>query len=401
ISMLAGDNGILRQAASAKKNTDEQSTIEQIKLAATAAITNEEHKIKNLQEELDKQFGVGKATATPIDGGYKVTVNDITQIISESGTVRNETEVEKNVGKEITGNKVTLTDENGEKIVVPARFTIKEGAATQVKDGIVVVAPDESEFVWVPVEDINKMAMCQGRTTTSECKLEKENDKIVCKTHNKPLCGKLYATSLGEKFDSDLKTQIFTTNSGLREPALLNSYDTNSQYYNTILGYDNSADFEKDMQDEFDKMIKSVVENKGFYVGRYENSLREENIIQSVKDAIVATAVDSCNTWYGLYKKNKEYSEKNNLTKIVGSSMIWGSQYDQMLIWMKENGGDVTTAIGDNRNKGNNGNSVGTTGTVQTDKIKNIYDLYGSAREWTLEAYRTDFRNSRRRKLLW
>ena len=70
--------------------------------------------------------------------------------------------------------------------------------------------------------------------------------------------------------------------------------------------------------------------------------------------------------------------------------MIWGSQYDQMMIWMQKNDIDVTINIGENRNLGTtdaNGNRVvGTTGTTPTDKINNVYDLYGNGWEWTLEA---------------
>ena len=68
--------------------------------------------------------------------------------------------------------------------------------------------------------------------------------------------------------------------------------------------------------------------------------------------------------------------------------MIWGSQYDQMMIWMQKNDIDVTGNIGNNRNLGkdNAKTAVGITGTTETDKINNIYDLYGNGREWTLEA---------------
>ena len=158
------------------------------------------------------------------------------------------------------------------------------------------------------------------------------------------------------------------------------------------------------LQNEFSQMIEGVEKNKGFYVGRYETSLREEEnendeiikIAQSIGNVKSASAYDDgSKTWYGLYQVEKEYSEKNSLTDIVGSSMIWGSQYDQMMIWMQKNGIDVTSK---EPIKGAKYNKSTTTGSVEADKLNNVYDLLGSRYEWTLEANFISRRVLRRRK---
>ena len=151
------------------------------------------------------------------------------------------------------------------------------------------------------------------------------------------------------------------------------------------------------LQNEFDEMIKSVEKNKGFYVGRYETSLNESKNAQSISGATSATAeASSANTWYGLYQKEKEYSEKNKLTNAVGSSMIWGSQYDQMMIWMQGNGIEVTSPTPTNlEGVTTSKNTTRKTGTVSTDKLNNIYDLLGNSYEWTLEAVYVDERTNR------
>ena len=129
-------------------------------------------------------------------------------------------------------------------------------------------------------------------------------------------------------------------------------------------------------------MSESVNKNGGFYVGRYETSLNNGKA-QVVKGATSATAEESsANRWYGLYAYQKAYS-----TSSVQGSMIWGSQYDRMMEWMKNTGTDVDSDIGDN-----NRNTDRTTGTKETDKINNVYDLYGNSNEWTLEAYGTDYK---------
>ena len=71
----------------------------------------------------------------------------------------------------------------------------------------------------------------------------------------------------------------------------------------------------------------------------------------------------------------------------VESSMIWGSQYDQMMKWMADNSITVTTstvmsgtAINTSRITGN---------ASYNDQLNKVYDLYGNSWEWTLEASNT------------
>ena len=60
ISMLSGDNGILNQAARAREQTEEQSTLEQVRLAVTTSMMNTGHEIDPgiLKTELEKIDGV-------------------------------------------------------------------------------------------------------------------------------------------------------------------------------------------------------------------------------------------------------------------------------------------------------------------------------------------------------
>jgi len=346
-----------------------------------------------------KNQGLDDANVTKIDGGYKVTVDNIIQIISDVGKVRSETGVEKNVGKEITKKKVKLLDENNQQIVVPVGFKIKLDSPTLVKDGIVVLAPDKSEFVWVPVENISTMYGIRRVILDGETKyvksgkvytFSKSGTEIIANNYNwiensgimrwKDDTSYREPDYLSDPTDGDVVTE--NTAKGVE---LLKSIVRLDEENGDII-----TQWRLLLQNDFDEMIKYVEENKGFYVGRYETSLTADSTkVQSKSGELSATAsLYSCNTWYGLYQKQKEYSKKNGLGDIVGSSMIWGSQYDQMILWMKESGKDVIARIGNKRNLGKNNakNAVGKTGTTETDKINNIYDLYGNAYEWTLNA---------------
>ena len=157
-------------------------------------------------------------------------------------------------------------------------------------------------------------------------------------------------------------------------------------------------------QEEYNKMIKSVSQYGGFYVGRYEMSLNSETKnAESKYGATSANAKDTdTNQWYGLYNKAKTYApEKNsdnteNASQKVVSSMIWGSQYDAMLKWMKGNKINVTSSSPTDLSIGTTSrNTTRVTGganngqTVSKDKLSNIYDLLGNSSEWTQEASNT------------
>ena len=91
ISMLTGDNGILRQVAKAKTVTDEKSTEEQIKLAATAAMANEKHEIQS-KDELEKElakYGLSLDEENSVDGPWTITKDGITYTIKRNGDVIN------------------------------------------------------------------------------------------------------------------------------------------------------------------------------------------------------------------------------------------------------------------------------------------------------------------------
>ena len=337
IAMLSGENGILKKAAEAKTKTEQSQA-------------NETDELANYEDVINESTGnLGK--------------------------------VKDNKNKVIEGRKAKLQDDNGETIVVPVGFKIKEDSPTEVKKGIVVVAPDNSEFVWVPVKDVSKMYGTNA-----------EGKKLV----------KLYS------FTKDGYTALnwtetagvmkWTSATSSREPDYLSDPDNGDTkgigLLKSIVGLNGTDEeiltkWKTQLQNEFNEMIKYVGKNKGFYVGRYETSLNETSKnAQSISGVKSATAAeDSANTWYGLYQKEKEYSGQDKLKDVVGSSMIWGSQYDQMMIWMQGNGIDVTSSTPKNlEGIATSKNTNRTTGTEPNDKLNNIYDLLGNSFEWTLEA---------------
>ena len=295
-------------------------------------------------------------------------------------------------------------------ITIPAGFAVSQvEEENTIKDGLVIIDSEGNEFVWIPVDEINDIAQCS--TAGGNCNLILQNDEIVCETHNynTNIVGKLFATTLGNNFGTENIT--YNANSGLRESAIItgnnlgtgSDYDGNATTYlniiNEILGttYSSASEFLIDMREDYKEMAKSVAKYHGFYIGRYEISKSDSNTAQSKANSIVLTADNdntieemNGNTWYGLYAYGKTY---NNSANSVKSSMVWGSQYDAMMRWIQsgENGINVTEANDEIKNI----NPTYTGPAGDTDVMKNVFDLYGGRREWTLEANNADCRVNR------
>lgn len=212
-----------------------------------------------------------------------------------------------------------------------------------------------------------------------------------------------------------------------REPAGL----TDSTYGDTKMSlklingilntsYNSTTSFESALQSQYNEMVKKVEENRGFWVGRYETSSMSNSTTENYVASNRIQVSSKRNTtngiigvkWYNMYEQQKIYSELALESKTT-SSMIWGSQYDQIMIWMKEEKSSdqapsrgkyyVTNGAG----KGNYGTISGvydgnsskytpaSTGSQDIYSIKNIFDLAGNVLEWSLEAKGTNDRVNR------
>jgi hypothetical protein len=138
-------------------------------------------------------------------------------------------------------------------------------------------------------------------------------------------------------------------------------------------------------------MIDSVQKYKGFYIGRYETGNLNGTTVVSKKGENDI----SSQTWYTMYKKLKALYGSES--KVV-SSIIWGSQYDQVMLWMKDiDNPNVAGSkyIYDSTGMGNYSGTKAATASNDSYKVKNIYDLAGNVTEYTMEAYSYSVRSAR------
>ena len=368
INMLTSDNGIIKKALEAKQKTE--------------AAQEEESRILKEYEDLMKKYGSG---STGGNGGGENPGGE--EPGDEDGKLP-ETAEGQPAGTPIknpTGygeNAQATADGDGKYFAKPDGATYLEGTV----DTGVVVSIKESQFVWVPVDDV----VLDTSDTSKTEKLPKSSTAGTSSGYTyTPMAvkvgndykGILYGFSGNNGYLIYAKNQNYQGggSSDYKEPGVVSEYDGGTS--DTVTG---KITIDK-LTEEYNAMIESVKKYKGFYVARYEAGLDNETNEIVFKNANLST--NKCTTtgannsetgsWYGLYKKIKTFTTSSD--KVV-SSMIWGSQYDAMMNWMAKNGSTVGLSNSSIHN------NTTTTGGKDTDIINNVYDLYGCHYEWTLEA---------------
>ena len=273
-----------------------------------------------------------------------------------------------------------VSDADGDILYVPKGFGIASDSPNEIDDGIVITNEgDTKQFVWIPVND---ESLAKMYNTTGG---EKQLLGVETKTS-------IYSNLRQRSGDSYKITTPGNNPSGIREPDVLSSYDTDPQYHNTILGYANIQAMADAMVEEYNTTYQSIAKYDGFYIGRFEITGNVDNPTVQ-KDGTVISK-----NWYNLKKacsnvvvEGEEYGAQ--------STMIYGNQWDEVCSWLKTKGYDTDS------NSASWGNYSDSTGTAETNsgskqtagkneawQANNIYDLAGNCREWTQEANNTYFR---------
>lgn len=342
-------------------------------------------------------------------------VNETKNVNIIGGIVKNEIEEEENLTillnkGEIATERSIYTDENKKSVTVPAGYAIVSDSPN-VEEGLVVsdIANDDldnskggNQFVWIPVETpILDVSDCKDETDINDAITESVDSKkypMAIKLADGNYKGVLYRfEAINENTATKVSFIAYSETSTEKEPENLEDSSANIPEWTQEM-----------YQTEYNNLVKRVKKDKGFWVARYETSIDKNNKAQSKKNEKVTTNI----SWYDLYNIEKTLS-----TETVSSHMIWGSQWDQIMIWIK----DVKNPLAGESNRyfildsTNMGNYLNTeikdeenttikrageafrfkAGELAGTKVNNIYDLAGNVWEWTMEANFTTLRTVR------
>ena len=410
IAMLTGDNGILNKAAEAKVQTEIATLIERVRLDIFEKQMIGSGEISNLdlQKILDTYFlGVPSElpeTATELeaielisrDGGYKIKIGEIYKGSVSSGSGSEEELPELPTGE---GTIPYLPSSD---------FTPVEG--TNLQNGLVIEDKAKNQYVWIEVPRTTTVYPNAGIGITSFT--EAEYTQIEDDLHN---------------YASEYRTN---KNSG---------YIYTDQYFaDTEEGwFSGEAQYNTAKQN----MLKSVYNNGGFWIGRYEAGIETNRTEKGTATEAPLSRENLYPYTYVTRTQAKVLAEKVNSGSYT-SSLMFGTQWDLVLKYIEvksvEQGVELATIQSEIKNGGSWGNyydvsftldrgkyckydgtttwaltgiwnayTENTTGLVEnkekkstdinSDKVllttgasdrnrrQNIYDLSGNVTEWTLE----------------
>ena len=258
-------------------------------------------------------------------------------------------------------------------------FVIYEGTEEVNDENVAEAKTSRNQFVWVPVDDISKMANQISGTDGNG----RQNYQ-----------GKLYDFSTSR---ATWNQRYVPGSTKWREPDIVTELDgsdatDDASYFKSAISTTMTGEeFKTQLEQEYNEMVTSVKTYGGFYIGRYETGNLAKDTTTEPVVVKENNSISNVN-WYYQYQNSKKIAANNNVT----STMIWGSMYDRTLIWLTETGEKSYAELKDSRSWGNYRDSEGEaetgsgekreTGYSEAWKANNIYDLAGNVSDWTIEA---------------
>ena len=426
IATLTGENGILTRAQDAKTNTEIAEEKEAIGIAYNGVMADSLGtgvEAEKLQNEL-RSNGYTNATAVDNgDGTITVTFDSgRSYTVDSNGNISDPEEANIMATMKIEGTKVTteppMPNENFEHV-----------AGTDIDSGYVIRdTTNRNEFVWVPVDQNQRIEInvTSKEDITSIILTDPYGDEILTETNkgtnysnpnvsptiNGPYVLKV-STATEEKtiilgvhslYAKDTFADWQTTD----EYAKAQGYDTFEELLEDW-GYSSEEEFLMDgsfMNDYSETEVydhkKSVEENGGFYIGRYEASYYDEKVAskksENTNRANSSDTLENGMLWNYVSQEDALRETKNMYTGI--STLLTGAAWDRTLGWLEETGAVTSFEIVvDSSTWGNYSDDEfpNTTGLINTGECgetekNHIYDLAGNLREWTTEACITTLR---------
>ncbi len=421
ITMLTGDNGILKQATNARKTNSKAEFEEQVKLAVIASRVNDTASIdlKTLDEEINKISGttITKSADNNLPWTVKKENNEVT--ITADGTITSNT-TGKDDGKKDEDTKIDYgtkkPEEDTRTVIEQATAAKPDGSTidstTNEKTGIVMTDSNQSEWVWVEVP----ATVFTSATNSTDYDNIKADLISYASDYREGKKGQGCNWN-DEWYAMDGETLVTASTEGLTEVQKLLNNGCGLTYneYNT----------------NYNKMLSSIYTNKGFYIGRYE-----AGIVGSDEDTSLArysrTEITSSSPKAVSKKDMIPYnwircSDAQQLANGMStgnktSSLMFGIQWDLVCKFLEVKGNWDTTEntaqyyIKENSSSWGNYNSstftinsakakkyndinnsceditgeksermLLTTGASEYTNKMNIYDFAGNEYEWTLE----------------
>ena len=294
---------------------------------------------------------------------------------------------------------------------------------TTVNGGFVIYECNEKDIEWNSIQNEN-LAEENSNTSSKEKELlqlqssynqyvwvpvnEEQINSIYGVDSNGKIWGKLYSYTqdgrsplgwkdINSKVDVKVSTNYF-------EPGLGYGANTNivSEMTLQLRLNKNREELLRELEQNYYEMIKSIKKYGGFYIGRYESGLVDNEVtIRRLNENL------SEQSWTDMYQKTKKLKKEN---ENIITSMIWSSLWDYTIQWFIDTGAKTYEDISKSDSWGNyrdssfeyytdvegnislkepgiNNSKLIPAGSSEYSKANNIYDMAGNVNELTLGCY--------------
>lgn len=316
----------------------------------------------------------------------------IATLTGENGIITKSTEAKEQTEKESKKEQKRLaqieanmnseeTEYNGVKIPADCAPTRIEGEST-IDEGLAIIDKNGNEWIWI---EVPKSIYVTATSNTDYTNIEKDMQNYAID----------YRQTSEETSSQDFTDTWRLANQGFKNADDYNNYKNN--------------------------MLKSVYDNGGFYIGRYEAGTQTPRTSET--DSTITPIIQEGAYPYNFVECSTAQSLSNQLE--IGNkttSLMFGIQWDLVMKFIEEKGAksqnelksnstewgnyynakfDVTgvlyTAsasvvgsgiwkeIESNYTKLDSTKVICTTGSTDRNRVLNIYDLAGNLNEWTLE----------------
>ena len=436
IAMLSGDNSVLQKATDAKTNTERTNIIEQAKLDLLAGITDKKgadlsnNEIKailgtyfnDVPEDLSD---LTQEMATK-SGGYKVILSEVLNGVTIGTTTPTDLEEQNTEVKDKNGTTIVSTNETNPFLPNPSNNEIVNN---DLRTGLTIKDENQNEWVWIIVPKTANVYKTAGIRETLPAVPDNSENSIYTKIE----------ADLREYCSKDKDGDMFISiSSGQGGSRLTTTYGCTDEYEegkgSNITNNDIYIIYKQ-------KMLKSIYENGGFYIGKYETGTitpretstdsltvavikpnaypynyvtneQAEDLAESLSTGGKTTTLLFGIQWDLVLRHLNELGvSKADLT---GNSVSWGNYYNRKFVinrgeysfaspWNTfishevETKNKVTVTDGESKKSSTSQSNriLLTTGASDTNAKMNVYDLAGNLWEWTLEKSSAGYKSQR------
>ena len=361
IAMLTGQNGILTQAQNAKQATENKSAEEKVKLAVMGARADDGTlTVGKLRTELANYGVTVEGDTFPVTA----TVDGKSFTVDANGNVNS---TENGTLGTVTGSETTNTtvkDSLGNQVVVPAGFKVVNKDAN-VTDGIVVEdvshsATAGSQFVWIPVGDVIKDSAGNKETIT--------------------LSRYTFA-------DDNVGTP---TDQGSNQ--IVDAYNSNYKHTEINTAPNGNTTAKENIESEESGFRKSIKDNHGYYIGRYESRTSTERKSETDKLTQITVKPDKYVYNYTTQLQAAELSRGMYSDSNFESDLMNSYAWDTAVYFLQKFDNRANKASLKPYSRQNSLNtSLASQGTnnlsdgSKQDVICNVWDMASNCEEWTTE----------------